>query len=64
MNWKFIDLLLRYSLVGYFVYAIFSEQIYIFGYNIFLVAGLIGIALIIYETIQKETNKEPLDKEE
>tara|TARA_B100000378_G_C17703569_1_gene292517 strand:- start:117 stop:401 length:285 start_codon:yes stop_codon:yes gene_type:complete len=58
-----IVLILRFSIVGYVAFAIFSAtspvgyHLYIFGYNLFFLTGMIGVLMILYEAIRSNTRR-------
>ena len=57
------DGILRFSIVGYVAFAIFSAtspvgyHIYIFGYNLFFLTGMIGVLMILSEVIRSNTRR-------
>ena len=57
------DAILRFSIVGYIAFAIFSAtspvgyHIYIFGYNLFFLTGMIGVLMILSEVIRSNTRR-------
>jgi uncharacterized membrane protein len=53
------NILIRWAIVGYLVFAIWFEHIYILGYNIFLFIGIAGVIVVFIEVTMEEKEPKP-----